>query len=427
MSQRRSHLNSDEIYRRACELLPGGANSSFRNFEPHLSIRKAEGALLVDSDGNEYIDYHAGFGPALLGHNHPGVRSAVIAALNNLLLPGVGVTELEVELARKIQRHVPCAERVLLCNSGSEATYHAIRAARAGTGRKLLIKFDGSYHGFHDYVLGKGGSAKDLATHGLAGSLPEAVAATLVCSYNNLDDVEDAFKGHRGAIAAILVEPIQHNAGCIMPKPGFLEGLRALSSAHGAALIFDEVVTGFRHHLGGYQAICGVTPDLTTLGKAMANGFPIAAVAGKREFMDCFAPGGGAFYAGTYNGNAVSTAAALATIEILECEPVHEQIFRQGERLREGLRKIHERLGVRATVAGFGSIFVTYFMEGPVENRADLERNDAARFVDFRKRLLDRGIFMFPANLKRNHVSYAHSDEHIARTLHACEDTLENL
>jgi glutamate-1-semialdehyde 2,1-aminomutase len=202
-----------------------------------------------------------------------------------------------------------------------------------------------------------------------------------------------------------------------------------LATTYGAVLIFDEVITGFRHHLGGYQAICGVTPDLTTLGKAMANGFPMAALCGKVEIMDRFMtrPGGDTFFAGTFNGNAVGCAAALATMEMLEREPVHRHVFRLGERLRQGLREIHGRLGIRATVAGFGSVFLTYFMEGPIESYADLLRNDAARFVEYRRRLIERGIFKMPMNLKRNHVSYAHTDAHVDRTLEACEDVLKEM
>jgi glutamate-1-semialdehyde 2,1-aminomutase len=194
-------------------------------------------------------------------------------------------------------------------------------------------------------------------------------------------------------------------------------------------LIFDEVITGFRHHLGGYQKICGVTPDLTALGKAIANGFPLAAVCGRAEIMDHFntRTGGDTFFAGTYNGHAVGCAAALATIEILEREPVHQHVFRLGERLRQGLAEIHRRLGVQATVAGFGSVFLTYFMEGPIESYADLLRNDAGRFVEYRRGLIDCGIFKMPLNLKRNHVSYAHTDEHVDRTLEACEDVLKKI
>ncbi len=431
-AEKRKTSNSDKLFALALEHVPGGVNSALRNTPPHLVFRKAAGALLTDADGNEYLDYHAAFGPALLGHNHPDVKRRVIEALENGLLVGAGTTELEIELARALCRHIPSAQKVLLCNTGSEATYHALRVARAFTGRMKIIKFQGCYHGFHDYVLRNVTSPADKVGKldpGSAGMLPEALTNTLVCNYNRLGEVERAFQEHRGQIAAIIVEPIAHNMGCVLPARGFLEGLKELATANGTVLIFDEVITGFRHHLGGYQAISGVTPHLTALGKAMANGFPIAAVCGKAEIMDRFKtrPGGDTFFSGTFNGNSASCAAALATLEILEREPVHQHIFALGERMRKGLAEIHRRLGIRATVAGFGSIFVTYFMEGPAETYTDLLANDAGKFVEYRRRLMDRGIFKMPTNLKRAHISYAHTEADIDRTLQAAEDVLKEM
>ncbi len=427
-----SHANSQRLYEEACQFIPGGVNSSLRNVEPHLVFKHTRGAILEDADGNEYIDYQTAFGPPLLGHNHPEVNRRVVEALAGALLPGAGTTELEIEVARKINQHVPSAEKVLLCSTGSEATYHAIRVSRAVTGRPKIIKFQGCYHGFHDYVLRNIASPRDLVGRldpASAGILPEALANTLVCTFNDLEDVERTLKSHRGEVAAIILEPIPHNIGCVLPKLGFLEGLRQLATSHACILIFDEVITGFRHHLGGYQAICGVKPDLTTLGKAIANGFPMAALCGNSAIMDRFKTrsGGDTFFAGTFNGNAVGCAAALATVEILEREPVHQHIFRLAERLRKGLSEIHARLGIRATVAGFGSIFLTYFTEGPIESYSDLLRNDEARFVEYRRKLIERGIFKMPVNLKRNHVSYAHTDAHIDRTLQICEDVLKQM
>jgi glutamate-1-semialdehyde 2,1-aminomutase len=424
--------NSDRLYALACESIPGGVNSALRGTLPHLVIHHASGAALVDVDGNRYIDYHGAFGPALLGHNHPGVRQRVMEALENGLLAGVGTTELEIAVAAKMKKHLPSAQRVLLCNSGSEAVFHALRVARAFTGRRKIIKFQGCYHGIHDYVLRNVASPADKLGKldaGSAGILPEALENTLVCDFNNLGMVERTLADYRGQVAAIIIEPIAHNIGCVLPQPGFLRGLRAMATANETVLIFDEVITGFRHHLGGYQTIAGVTPDLTTLGKAMANGFPIAAVCGRADIMDHFStrPGGDTYYAGTFNGNAVGCAAALATMEILEREPVHEHVFRLGERMRKGLEEITGRLGVRATVAGFGSIFLTYFMDGPIANYHDLLRNDAARFIDYRRRLIERGIFKMPANLKRNHISCAHTETHVDKTLEACETVLKEM
>lgn len=424
--------NNERLYALACESIPGGVNSALRGTLPHLVIRRAAGAILEDADGNEYIDYHAAFGPALLGHNHPEVRRRVIEALQSGLLAGVGTTELEIAVAAKIRRHIPSAEKVLLCNSGSEAVFHSLRVARANTRRHKIIKFQGCYHGIHDYVLRNVASTADkvgMLDPGSAGMPPEALENTLVCDFNSLEIVEKTLAAHRGQVAAIILEPIAHNVGCVMPGPGFLRGLRAMATANETVLIFDEVITGFRHHLGGYQTIAGVTPDLTILGKAMANGFPIAAVCGRADIMDHFStrPGGDTYYAGTFNGNAAGCAAALATMEILEREPVHEHIFRLGERMRNGLRQIMARLGLRATVAGFGSIFLTYFMDGPIHDYRDLLRNDAGRFIEYRRRLIERGIFKMPANLKRGHVSYSHTEAHIDRTLEVCETVLKDM
>jgi glutamate-1-semialdehyde 2,1-aminomutase len=432
-SEKRSTTNSERLHAEACEVIPGGVNSAQRHILPHLLIRKAGGALLFDADGNEYIDYHAAFGPVILGHNHPVVNRRVAEALEGPLAPGVGATELEVQVARKIQRHIPSAQKVLLCSTGSEATFHAIRVSRAFTGRRKIIKFQGCYHGVHDYLLRNMASTPPERVGkldvGSAGILPEVLENTLVCEFNDLNDVERTLARHRDQIAAIILEPVAHNMGCILPRQEFLPGLRDLCTTHGTVLIFDEIITGFRHHLGGYQALCGVTPDLTTLGKAIANGFPLAAVCGSAEIMDHFStrPGGDTFFAGTYNGNAVGCAAALATLEILEREPVHRHVFRLGERLRQGLAEIHRRLGVPATVAGLGSVFLTYFLEPPVESYIDLLRNDAARFLDYRRRMIERGILKMPVNLKRGHISYSHTDAHIDRTLEAAEDVLKEM
>ncbi|PYV11739.1 MAG: aspartate aminotransferase family protein [Acidobacteria bacterium] len=385
------YSGSEKVFEQACRIIPGGVNSSFRSAEPRLVIRRAEGARLTDADGNEYIDYHAAFGPALLGHNHPAVRRRVAEALESRLLPGVGITELEIELARKIHQHLPSAERVLLCNSGSEATFHAIRVSRASTARKKIIKFQGCYHGFHDSVLcnlANPALKTGSTAAGSAGILPEVLENTVVCAFNDLAGVERALETHRGQIAAIIVEPIAHNMGCVMPRPGFLEGLRQLATAHGAALIF-----------------------------------------GKADLMDHFKtrPGGDTFYSGTFNGNAVGCAAVLATVELLEREPVHECVFRLGEKVRRGLRDIHERLGVRANVAGYGSVFLTYFLDGPLESYSDLLRNDAERFVEYRRRLIELGIFEMPSNLTRCHVSYSHTEADIDRTLEAVEHVLKQM
>jgi glutamate-1-semialdehyde 2,1-aminomutase len=423
---------SRELLERARRVAPGGVHTSIRTIDPPVSFARAEGAYIYDVDGNRYIDYHAAFGPFVLGHTDPAVTERVRETIGRLDLFGVGATELEVELAEQIVQHVPSAEKVLFCNAGSEATYHAIRVARAVTGRQLIIKFQGCYHGWHGYVLRNMLSAPEaIGTRdpGSAGMLDEEIDSTLVCTFNDLAEVEQTIADHPEQIAAIILEPIPHNIGCVLPKQRFLEGLRAVSDQHGIVLIFDEVVTGFRHHLGGYQAICGVTPDLTTMGKAMANGFPMAALAGRADVMDRFNthPTGDVFFAGTYNGHAGSVAAALATLEVLEREPVHEHIFRLGDKMRAGLQEIVDRLDLIGTVTGFGSVYTLYFMDGPIDNYTDLMRNNGEAYITYRRHLLERGVFELPMNLKRNHISYSHTDADIERTLEAAEASLRQM
>jgi len=262
-----------------------------------------------------------------------------------------------------------------------------------------------------------------------AGSLPETLAQTVVCSFNSLEEVEKAVTEHHSEIAAIILEPIPHNIGCVMPRPGFLEGLREIARLNEIVLIFDEVVTGFRHSLGGFQKMCGVTPDLTTLGKSMANGYPIAALCGKRELMERLTthPKGDVFFAGTYNGHPVGCAAALATIEVLETQGVHDHIHRLGDKMRKGLEVIVNRAAIPARVAGFGSVYLIYFLTGPIESYADLLRNDEQFFVAYRRGLINRGIFELPLNLKRSHISFSHTDAFVEKTLEAAESTIKEM
>ncbi|ACZ42871.1 aminotransferase class-III [Thermobaculum terrenum ATCC BAA-798] len=415
---------------RARRHIPGGVNSNNRALPWPMAIVRAEGAYFYDADGNRYLDYHAAFGPIILGHNHPAVNAAVREAMERVDLVGTAVTDLEVLLAEKISEHVPSAEMVALCNSGSEATYLAIRLARAVTGRPSIVKFQGTYHGWHDAVamnvispperIGR----KDPLSQGM---LQEEIDHTFVLPFNNLEAVGELMDSRSDEIAAVIVEVIPHNIGCVMPKEGFLEGLRTITHANGSLLIFDEVVTGFRHDLGGYQRICGVTPDLSTFAKAMANGYPIAALVGKAEYMERLAPGGGVFFAGTFNGTPSSVAAALATIRELEVGGVHEHCFQLAEMAANGLQEIASELGIVMTVARFGSVFVPYFMEGPIESYEDLLRNDTERDIWFRRSMCEHGVFMLPTALKRNHVGAAHTEADIAMTLEIARQVLSSM
>jgi glutamate-1-semialdehyde 2,1-aminomutase len=416
---------------RAQRVIPGGVNSGQRRIEglEDLVIESTNGATFTDVKGHTYTDYHAAFGPPVLGHNDEDVDRAVVETARRVDLMGVGVTPVEIELAERLVELVPSVEKVLLTMTGSEATFHALRLARAATGRRYVIKFQGCYHGWHDAVAmnvisppEKVGQKDPLSS----GILPEVLEATIVLPFNDADAVERELESRPGAIAAIILEPIPHNVGALLPKPGYLERLRELCTKHGTVLIFDEVITGFRHALGGYQSLAGVTPDLTTFGKALANGYPLGGIGGRVDLMELFSttPGRPAFFAGTYNGHPAMAAAALATLDKMQREPVHEHIFRLGERARSGLRALYSRLGIPVVVTGFGSVFVTYFMEGPAERYEDLLRNDKELFVGYRGRLVEHGVFELPLNLKRSHCSYAHKDADIDALLEATESAV---
>jgi len=423
---------SDKLFERARQVTPGGVHTAARRIDPQIAWSKAEGAYMWDADGRRYVDFHGAWGPIILGHRHPYVTRKVIEAIENYDLFGLGTTELEVELSERICRHLPGSEMVLICNTGSAATFHAIRVSRAFTGREKIIKFQGCFHGWHDYLLRNMISKPELVGKRdpmSSGMLAAAVDATLVCRLNDLEDVEKTCKKHRGEIAAIILEPLAHNIGCVMLSDEFLRGLRNICDKHGIVLIFDEVVTGFRVGLGGYQAKCGVTPDLTTLGKAIANGYPIAALAGRRDIMTRFNthPEGDVFFAGTYNGHAAAAAAALATMDLLEREPVYDHIFGLGRRMRSGLDEILKRLSLPATAVGYGSVFLIYWGKGPFNSYDDLLRLDAEKFLLFRRGMIKKGFFLVPVHLKRGLFSYAHTEEDMSAALEAAEDVLTQI
>lgn len=426
------YSKSESLYEEATKTAPGGTHTANRYVQPHFVFKKADGAYIYDADDNKYIDYQAAFGPYILGHNYKTVNDRVFDALQRTDLFGVGTTDLEIELANKLNEHIPSVEQVLFCNAGSEATYHAIRLSRAVTEKKKIIKFQGCYHGWHDYVARNMLSDWDKVMKrdpGSAGVMDEAIDNTLVCRFNDLENVKQTLEENKDEVAAIILEPIPHNIGCVMPQDGFLQGLRDLADENGTILIFDEIVTGFRHGIGGFQKAAGVTPDLTTFGKAMANGFPMAAIGGKKKYMERFNtnPGGDVWFAGTFNGHAIGTAASLATIEMMENEPVHEHIFGLGDRMRKGLKEIHDRLGIESYVTGYGSIYTSYFMNFEPKNYLDLKQNDGDFYVEHRKKLIDHGIFEMPVNLKRNHISYSHTKEDIDNTLEINEKVLKEM
>jgi glutamate-1-semialdehyde 2,1-aminomutase len=431
-AQRREAPRGQAIAERADRVIPGGVNSSTRYIGEPYAFAAAEGAYVTDADGRRYLDYHAAFGAILLGHNHPVVNDAVRAALGGIDLVGLGVTEGEVELAERIVDIIPSAESMIATMSGSEATAQSIRLARAVTDRDLIIKFQGGFHGWTDSVARNVISAPDKA-YGRdplsRGILAQAIDATLIAEFNDLDSVAALFDAHPGRIAAIILEPIPHNVGALLPTQEFVEGLRTLTRDRGALLIFDEVITGFRHALGGYQQVVGVTPDLTTFGKGMANGFPIGGVAGRRDLMEHFnGRTGDVLMAGTFNGNPAACAAALATIGYLSEHPdFYTRTHELGARMRDGLTAIVTELGIEATVAGFGGVFAVYFAKAPVLGYRDLMRNNDAAYIAFHRGMTERGFLMLPMALKRNHVSGSHTAAEIDLTLEAAREVLASL
>jgi glutamate-1-semialdehyde-2,1-aminomutase len=425
--------STEDLLAQARTYIPGGVNSATRSIGTPAAFRHARGARLTDFDGREYIDYHAAFGAILLGHSDERVNGAVARSLGDLDLVGLGVSELEVEVARLTAQLIPSVEMSISTMSGTEATMQAVRLSRAVTGRKYLLKFQGCFHGWHDAVARNVASSAERAYSRdplSAGILDDALDSTLIAEFNDLGSVEELFRAYPDQIAAVILEPVPHNVGALMPGQEFLEGLRDLTTREGSILIFDEVITGFRHAPGGYQEICGVTPDLTSYGKAMGNGFPVAGMGGRADLMSRFSSAGGdVVLAGTFNGNPASMAAAIETMTLASDPAVglHAHTTRLGERMRDGLRDITGRLGIPATVTGLGSVFICYFMDGPIKGYRDLLRNNDAAYAGFHRRMTDAGFVMYPMTLKRNHISGAHTDDDIDRTLEAAERVLGDM
>ncbi len=417
------------LSQRAAQVIPGGVSSARRRTPFPINVARSAGAWIEDVDGRRFLDFHNAYSAVVLGHAHPDVSRAVAQAIDERVLVGLGVTEDEVRLAEQLVRHIPSAEQVGLVNTGSEATFNALRLARGITGREKIVKFQGCYHGSHDYSLRNaltGAEAASAREAEYGGVLAAAAASVHVCPYNDLAAIHELFMREGEQIAAVIVEPIAHNMPNVLPRPGFLEGLRAICSAHGSLLIFDEIITGFRHGLGGYQAICGITPDLTCVGKAIANGFPIAAVVGPRRWMEHFAthPDGNVFFAGTYNGNAVGVTAALATIEVLERPGAHEHLFTLGERMRAGLREIAQALEVPTRVTGYGSIYTLMFVDRELTDSEDVGHADADLFVRHRAELLKRGVVELPVPFVRAQVTLAHTAADVDLALEATSEAL---
>jgi glutamate-1-semialdehyde 2,1-aminomutase len=405
---------SQRLLDAAVRVIPGGVNSPVRAFRAvggvPLFIARGEGSRLWDVDGRSYVDFVGSWGPLILGHAAPAVVEAVTEAARRGTSYGAP-TALEVELASAVTTAYPSMEMVRLVSSGTEATMSAIRLARGATGRDLLVKFDGCYHGHADSLLVKAGSGG--ATFGIPDSkgVPAALAElTLTVAFNDLDAVRDLFARRGDRIAAVIVEPVAGNMGVVPPASGFLEGLRTITRAHGALLIFDEVITGFRVAYGGAQELYGVRPDLTCLGKIIGGGLPVGAYGGGRGVMSEVSPLGGVYQAGTLSGNPLAVAAGLAAIRALTDRRAYERLEMLGARLEQGLRDGARKAGVALTVNRVGSMLTAFFGEGPVGDYAAARRCDTARYARFFQAMLARGVYLAPSQFEAAFVSLAHSE-----------------
>ena len=416
-----THAKSEALFQRALSLIPGGVNSPVRAFRsvggnPPF-IARGEGSHIFDVDGNRYIDYVGSWGPLLLGHRHP----AILEALERALAVGTSFgapTAQEVELAEAICEAVPSIEMVRLVNSGTEATMAAIRVARGFTGRDLTVKFEGCYHGHVDSLLVKAGSG--MATLGIADTQGVPVSfcdTTIALPFNSVEAVEEAFRLHGSRIASVIVEPVVGNMGCVPPQPGYLEALRAITARHGALLIFDEVMTGFRVAYGGAQQRYGIRPDLTTLGKVIGGGLPVGAYGGRRDIMSKVAPAGPVYQAGTLSGNPLAVAAGLAMLRHLKA---HTETYLQ---LEERAARLSAAAPAGITVNRVGSMFTFFFTSQPVTDYESAKRSDTERFGRFFRAMLERGIYLAPSQFEAAFLSAAHSEEDIGRTVEAARES----
>jgi len=423
---------SEQLFAQAGAVIPGGVNSPVRAFKAvggtPVFIDRSEGAYVFDCEGKRYIDYVLSWGPMLMGHNHPHVREAVIRQSEKGLSFGAP-TELEIALAERICEIMPNMDLVRMVNSGTEATMSAIRLARGYTGRDTIVKFEGCYHGHSDSLLIKAGSG--ALTLGVPSSpgVPAALAEhTLPLTYNDIEGVRSAFEQHGHNIACVIVEPVAGNMNCIPPLPGFLETLREVCNASGAALILDEVMTGFRFGLKGAQGYYNIEADITALGKVIGGGMPVGAFGGKREIMEHIAPLGPVYQAGTLSGNPIAMAAGLATMDVISQPGFYEPLFARTQQLCEGLSDAARDAGVPFTTNSAGTMFGGFFTaQDSVTNYQQVMSCDTAAFNRFFHLMLDNGVYLAPASYEAGFMSAAHTDEDIAATVAAASDAFTKL
>ena len=423
---------SSIYFEKAKTLIPGGVNSPVRAFKSvggnPVFIQSAKGAYLFDVDGNSYIDLIGSWGPMLFGQAHPVIENAVREALSDGFSFGAPSLK-EVLIAEKIVSMVPSIEKVRLVNSGTEATMAAIRLARAYTKRDKIIKFEGCYHGHGDsFLIAAGSGVATLGTPDSPGVTVSTARDTLTAVYNNLASLKSLFEANPNDVAAVIVEPVVGNMGLVIPEPGYLKGLRELCDEYKALLIFDEVMTGFRQSPSGYQGICGVQPDLTTLGKIIGGGLPVGAYGGKSAIMDMIAPAGPVYQAGTLSGNPLATTAGLAILNLITSdEAVYERLAQKGKALKEGIQSQLKQLGKNYTVNQLGSMFTLFFTDSPVKNFSDAKTCDLSLFGQYFQGMLKRGIYLPPSQFESWFLSDSLGELELQKILQASEETLTEM
>ena len=425
---------SAALHERASRVSPGGVQGEGRGARPYpLFMTQAQGSRIRDVDGNEFIDFHSSFGAVLLGHNDPRVNAAARRAMDEHGVSFSAANPLEVELAERLVGMIPSADRAVFACTGTEATFHAIRLARAFTGRERILKFEGNYHGWHDYVAWshhfateeEGEPTPVAASAGIPASVRDLV---VVREYNDAEGVRETLRREGDTIAAVILEPVFHNAGVVLPEPGFLETLREACDEAGALLIFDEIITGFRHGPGGAQGRFGVTPDLTTLGKAIANGFPISVLCGRADVMDRLGPKGDVLFAGTFAGHTLDVAVALEVTGIVQEGSIHQLLARLGRRLTDGIQATIDETGARVQVRETAGVWTIYFTDAPIRRFRDFARfamdKDHPIQRAYRGWLLERGIYVHPHYMIRGFLTGAHTEADVDRVVEATREFL---